>query len=102
MSDYYIYNRVLLKGRLMKAILITIVVVLLLLLAIVVGARNSEIITVNYLIAQTDMRVSAFMVISIALGFVLGICSILSKYLALRVKLSLLNRKLAKLSKVEP
>jgi putative membrane protein len=86
----------------MKAILIIIVVVLLLLLAIVVGARNSEVITVNYLIAQSDMRVSAFMVCSIALGFTLGICAMLSKYLSLRVKVSLLNRKLAKLSKVEP
>jgi putative membrane protein len=86
----------------MKAILIAIVVILLVLLAIVVGARNSEVITVNYLIAQTDMRVSAFMVWSIALGFILGVCTLLTKYLALRVKVTLLSRKLAKISKVDP
>ncbi|MBT1449606.1 DUF1049 domain-containing protein [Glaciecola sp. XM2] len=85
----------------MKAIFIAVTVVLLLMLAVVVGARNSEVISVNYLIAQTDMRVSAFMVWSIGVGFILGVCTMLSKYLALRVKLSLLTRKLNKMSKVD-
>jgi putative membrane protein len=67
----------------MKAILVIITVVLLVLLAIVVGSRNADIISVNYLIAQTDMRVSTFMVWSIAVGFILGICTILTKYLAI-------------------
>jgi putative membrane protein len=86
----------------MKAILLLIIVICLVLLAIVVGSRNAEIISVNYLIAQTDMRVSSFMVWSMAAGFVLGISSILTKYLALRVKVSLLTRKLNKLAKAEP
>jgi putative membrane protein len=85
----------------MKAILVIITVVLLVLLAIVVGSRNADIISVNYLIAQTDMRVSTFMVWSIAVGFILGICTILTKYLALKVKVSLLTRKLNKLAKVD-
>jgi len=85
----------------MKAILVIITVVLLLLLAIVVGSRNSEVITVNYLIAQTDMRVSTFMVVSICVGFILGLCTILTKYLALKIKVSLLTRKLNKLAKVD-
>jgi putative membrane protein len=85
----------------MKAILVIIIVVLLVLLAIVVGSRNADIISVNYLIAQTDMRVSSFMVWSMAAGFVLGICTMLTKYLALKVKVSLLTRKLNKLAKVD-
>ena len=85
----------------MRAILIVIIVVLLVLLAIVVGSRNADIISVNYLIAQTEMRVSTFMVLSLCAGFVLGVCTILSKYLALRVKVAMLTRKLNKLAKVE-
>ncbi|WP_395343335.1 lipopolysaccharide assembly protein LapA domain-containing protein [Ningiella sp. W23] len=85
----------------MKAILVIIIVVLLVLLAIVVGSRNADIITVNYLIAQTDMRVSTFMVWSIIAGFIIGVCTIFTKYLALRVKVGMLNRKLNKLAKAE-
>ncbi|WP_371193038.1 lipopolysaccharide assembly protein LapA domain-containing protein [Glaciecola sp. SC05] len=86
----------------MKAILVIITVVLLVLLAIVVGSRNADMITVNYLIAQTDMRVSTFMVWSICAGFILGMCTIVTKYLALKVKVSVLTRKLNKLAKVAP
>jgi putative membrane protein len=85
----------------MKAILVILTVVLLVLLAIVVGSRNAEIISVNYLIAQTEMRVSTFMVWAMCVGFILGICTILTKYLALRVKVAMLTRKLNKLSKVD-
>nr|WP_136252234.1 LapA family protein [Ningiella ruwaisensis] len=85
----------------MKAILVIIIVVLLLLLALVVGSRNAELISVNYLIAQTEMRVSTFMVWSMLAGFILGMSTILTKYLALRVKVSLLSRKLNKLAKNE-
>lgn len=85
----------------MKAILVILTVVLLVLLAIVVGSRNAEVITVNYLIAQTDMRVSTFMILSICAGFILGLCTILTKYLALKLKVSLLTRKLNKLAKVD-
>ncbi|MFC4699327.1 lipopolysaccharide assembly protein LapA domain-containing protein [Glaciecola siphonariae] len=85
----------------MKAILVIIIVILLVLLAIVVGSRNAEIISVNYLLAQVDMRVSTFMVWSMSAGFIVGICTILTKYLALRVKVTLLTRKLNKLAKVD-
>ncbi|GLR69973.1 LapA family protein [Agaribacter marinus] len=85
----------------MRKILIIIVVVLLLLLAIVVGSRNTNVITINYLIAQTELRISTFMVISVVVGFLLGFSTILSKYLSLKVKLGLLNRKLKKLTKEE-
>jgi len=86
----------------MKAILIVLTVIVLVLLAVVVGSRNAEIISVNYLIAQTEMRVSSFMVWSMAVGFILGVCAVLGKYLALRLKVTLLARKLNKLAKVEP
>jgi putative membrane protein len=85
----------------MKAILVVIIVVLLVLLAIVVGSRNAEVISVNFLIAQAEMRVSTFMVWSICAGFVLGISTILSKYLALRVRVTLLTRKLNKFAKAD-
>ncbi|MFC3121763.1 lipopolysaccharide assembly protein LapA domain-containing protein [Agaribacter flavus] len=85
----------------MRRILIIIVVVLLVFLAIVVGSRNTDVITINYLIAQTELRISTFMVISVLVGFFLGFVTLLSKYLSLRLQLSLAKRKLKKLSKEE-
>ncbi|MGQ8363725.1 lipopolysaccharide assembly protein LapA domain-containing protein [Glaciecola sp. 1036] len=81
----------------MRKILLSILVVLLILLAIVVGSRNTEIVTVNYLIAQIDMRLSTFMVVSLLIGFCIGFSTILTRYLSLKVKMGLLKRKLAKI-----
>ncbi len=86
----------------MKGLLLTVFVIAVLLLAIVVGARNSDIVNINYLIAQVELRVSTFMVICLVLGFLMGITTIILKYLALRLRYSNLKRKLQKISADKP
>ena len=86
----------------MKGIILFIVVVILLLTAIIVGARNNEIVTINYLIAQIDLRISMLMAICILLGFVVGISIILTKYLALKLRFASMKRRLDKLSVEKP
>ncbi len=67
-------------------------------IAVLVGFRNSEVITINYLIAQLDMRVSTFMVVCIVFGFLLGFTTILTKYLALKLRFVSMKRRLEKLA----
>lgn len=82
----------------MKGIILIIIVIFLLLTAIVVGSRNADVVTINYLVAQIDMRQSTFMVLCIALGFFLGIATIVTKYLALKVRFASMKKRLDKLS----
>jgi putative membrane protein len=82
----------------MKGIILFIVVIVLLLTAIVVGARNNEIVTINYLLAQIDMRVSVLMAVCIALGIFVGISTILTKYFALKLRFATMKRRVDKLS----
>lgn len=82
----------------MKGIILIILVIFLLLAAIVVGSRNADVVTINYLIAQVDMRVSTFMVVCMAIGFFFGTATILTKYLALKVRFAAMKKRLDKLS----
>lgn len=82
----------------MKGIVLVILVVFMLLTAIVVGSRNADVVTINYLIAQVDMRISTFMVVCLVVGFFIGVTTILTKYLALKVRFASLKKRLDKLS----
>ncbi|MEM0911906.1 MAG: lipopolysaccharide assembly protein LapA domain-containing protein [Pseudomonadota bacterium] len=82
----------------MKRILVFIIIVAMLLLAAVVGSRNTELVTVNYLVAQSDMKMATLMMIMLLLGFFLGVLGMFSTYLSSRLKLNVLKRKLARIS----
>lgn len=86
----------------MKGIILFIVAFVLILLAFVVGFRNSEVVTINALVVQGNMKISTFMVICIGIGFFLGFVTILTKYLALKIRLSSMRRRLEKLSTNKP
>lgn len=83
----------------MKAIIVFVVIILLLMISIVIGSQNTQMITVNYVIAKAELRVSTFMVITIALGFLIGFLMMLLRFLSLKVQNKLLQRRLKKLSK---
>lgn len=83
----------------MKAIIVFVVIILLLMISIVIGSQNTQMITVNYVIAKAELRVSTFMVITIAIGFVIGFLMMLLRFLGLKVQNKLLQRRLKKLSK---
>jgi putative membrane protein len=67
-------------------------------IAVVVGFRNADVVTINYLIAQIEMRISTFMVVCLIIGFFLGFTTILTKYLALKVRFASMKRRLEKLA----
>jgi putative membrane protein len=83
----------------MKGIIVFVVVILLFMFAIVIGSQNTQIISVNYLIAKAEMRVATFMVISLAIGFAIGFLLMLLRFLALKMQNKLLQRRIKKLSK---
>jgi len=83
----------------MKAIIVFVVIILLLMISIVIGSQNTQMISVNYVIAKAELRVSTFMVITIAIGFLIGFLIMLLRFLGLKVQNKLLQRRLKKLSK---
>ncbi len=83
----------------MKAIIVFVVIILLLMISIVIGSQNTQMITVNYVLAKAELRVSTFMVITIAIGFIIGFLIMLVRFLGLKVQNKLLQRRLKKLSK---
>ncbi|WP_412973007.1 LapA family protein [Glaciecola sp. MF2-115] len=83
----------------MKGIIVFVIIILLLMVSIVIGSQNTQMITVNYLIAKAELRVSTFMVITIGLGFLLGFLIMLLRFLGLKMQNKLLQRRLKKLSK---
>jgi len=83
----------------MKVIIVFVVIILLLMVSIVIGSQNTQMITVNYVIAKADLRVSTFMVITISLGFLIGFLMMLLRFLSLKMQNKILQRRLKKLSK---
>lgn len=83
----------------MKAIIVFVVIILLLMVSIVIGSQNTQMITVNYVIAKAELRVSTFMVITISLGFLVGFLMMLLRFLGLKMQNKILQRRLKKLSK---
>jgi len=82
----------------MKGIILLIIAIILIMIAVLVGFQNSEIVTINYLIAQVNMRISIFMLVCIIIGFFLGFSTILTKYLTLKVRFATMKRRLEKLA----
>jgi putative membrane protein len=83
----------------MKGIIVFVVIILLLMVSIVIGSQNTQTISVNYLIAKAELRVSTFMVITIGIGFIMGLLLMLARFLALKMQNKLLHHRLKKLSK---
>jgi len=83
----------------MKGIILFILVLFLLVVAIVIGSQNTQIVSVNYLIAKTEMRLSTFLVICVSLGILMGFFTMLVKYLSARMHNKILIRRIKKLSK---
>lgn len=81
----------------MKGLIIFLLVVLLLCVSVVIGAQNDQIVTVNYLIAQSTLRLSTLLAIVVAIGFLIGLLCILTSWLSMRLQLSLTKQKLKKL-----
>ncbi|WP_022942001.1 LapA family protein [Psychromonas hadalis] len=79
----------------MKRFLTLIVIVLLFAIAIVLGLKNQQTVNINYLVAQSEMRLSTLLAINFLFGFIVSGCFGTLFYLRLTMK----NRHLRKLNK---
>ncbi|MEW9796958.1 LapA family protein [Alteromonas sp. CYL-A6] len=83
----------------MKGIISVLVIVFLLALAFAVGSQNDAMVSVNYLIAQAEMRLSTLIGITLTLGVLIGVLIMLVSWLSLRVKVVTLRAKVRRLTK---
>ncbi len=80
----------------MKGIFSLIIIVVLLVLAFAVGSQNEAVITVNYLVAQAELRVSTLIAIAVTIGVIIGFLMMLTSWLALRIQLTTTRSRLKK------
>ncbi|WP_245953118.1 lipopolysaccharide assembly protein LapA domain-containing protein [Alteromonas aestuariivivens] len=87
------------KVSVLKGIISLLVIVLLLAVAFAIGSQNDAVITVNYLLAQTQIRISTLIAITLSIGVVIGLLIMLASWLSLRVQLLAARAKLKKFNK---
>ena len=80
----------------LKGIISLLIIVFLLALAFAIGSQNEAVVTVNYLIAKAQLRISTLIAISLAVGVIIGLLIMLTSWLSLRVKLTGTRSRLKK------
>ena len=83
----------------LKRMISFIVILFLLLVALVVGSQNDAVITVNYVIAQADIRISTLIAIVLAMGILIGFLLMTTTWLAMRIQVAGLKSKLKNVTK---
>lgn len=79
----------------MKRLLTLVVTILFFIIAVVLGLKNQQLINLNYLIAQNEVRLSTVLAIIFFIGFVAA--TLVNTYFYLKLKMA--NRHLRKLNK---
>lgn len=79
----------------MKRFLTLVLIILLFAVAIILGLKNQQLVNINYLLAQSEMRLSTLLAINFMFGFIVSACFGTLFYLRLTLK----NRQLRKLNK---
>ena len=75
----------------MKSFLATVLVALLFILALIFGARNEQVVTISYFVAQGEYRLPVVLAIVFFAGFILS--WLVASYYIVRLKLSLATTK---------
>ena len=83
----------------MKGLFTFLVLIIVLVIAIIIGSRNQELITMNYLIAQSELRESTLMAIILSLGIVIGMLTMFGSWLKLSWQVKSLKNQVKRLSK---
>jgi len=79
----------------MKRIITLIIAILLFVIAALLGLKNQQLVNVNYLLAQSEMRLSTLLAIIFLIGFITSGTLAVLFYLRLKIK----NRQLLKMNK---
>lgn len=77
----------------LKYILGILVVIAVIIVAVTIGANNDQLITFNYIIAQSELRLSTLVAILFGLGLILGWLVTGIFYLKIKVQNIALNRR---------
>lgn len=77
----------------LKYILGILVVIAIIVVAVTIGANNDQLITFNYIIAQSELRLSTLVAILFGLGLILGWSVTAIFYLKVKVQNIALNRR---------
>ena len=85
----------------MKGLLTFLVLIIVLVIAIIIGSRNQELVTINYLIAQSELRESTLMAIVLSLGVVIGMMTMFGSWLKLTWQVKSLRNQVKRLSTEE-
>ncbi|MDG1123061.1 MAG: LapA family protein [Glaciecola sp.] len=83
----------------MKGLFTFLVLIIVLVIAIIIGSRNQELVTINYLIAQSELRESTLMAIILSLGIVIGMLTMFGSWLKLSWQVKSLKNQVKRLSK---
>jgi putative membrane protein len=81
-----------------KGLLLLLFVLLMLVVAGFVGSQNSHLVSINYILAETEMRMSVLLAVTFLLGVIFSVLLIISYILRLKWRISSLERKNKKLS----
>ncbi|RKF19658.1 DUF1049 domain-containing protein [Alginatibacterium sediminis] len=80
----------------MKTIVIAIILIVMFILAIALGAQNEQLVSVNYLVAQQELRLSWLMAGCFIAGVLVAFMSIALYYFKQSFERSKLKRKVSK------
>jgi putative membrane protein len=81
-----------------KGLLILVCVLLMLVVAGFIGSQNNHLVSVNYILAETEMRMSVLLAVTFCLGLIFSILLVISYILRLNWRIGSLERKNKKLS----
>ena len=79
----------------MKSVITLIITILLFLVAIVIGLKNQQVVNLNYIVAQSEIRLATLLAIIFVIGFVASAVIAMLFYVKLKIK----NRQLLKMTK---
>ena len=79
----------------MKRFLTLVIIILLFAIAIILGLKNQQLVNINYLLAQSEVRLSTLLAINFMFGFIISGCFATLFYFRLGMK----TRHLRKLNK---
>lgn len=81
-----------------KGLLLLLFILLILVVAGFIGSQNSHLVPINYILAETDTRMSLLLAVTFSLGCIFSVLLFLSYILRLKWRISSLERKNKKLS----
>lgn len=81
-----------------KGLLLLFFVLLMLVVAGFIGSQNSHLVLINYILAETEVRMSVLLAATFSLGFLFSVLLMVGYILRLKWRISSLERKNKKLS----